>query len=309
MTSPDRPAPPGPPPPPLLLVCALGVERRALRGGGLSAAPGAVGVLRTGMGPVAAARSVGRALAGLPGPADPPGRPAGPGGARAGTAVLATGFCAGLAPGMKPGDVMVATEVRGTWGICVGAGSARPAAGGLPAVDGAAAASAAAGADAPGAAPVTAGARACALFGSGGSAPAVAVPGPAVDRLVGALRGHGVTVHTGALASCDHIVRGRERAALHARGCAAADMESAAVLHAALASGNRPVAAVRVIVDTPEYELLRLTTFRTGMTAFRALRSVVPAFLDWQRTLAGTASAYAPDPSPTPHVPLFREVG
>lgn len=252
------------PPAPLLLVCALGIERRALRGGDLRGAPGALGVLRTGMGPVAAARSVTAAAL------------------DAGTAVVATGFCAGLAPGMRPGDVTVATEVRGTW---VGPSSPMRAGtdGGLaePCPDG----------------PAAPFAESC-----------VAVPPGTVERLAQALESHGLTVHTGPLTSSDHIVRGRERAALHAGGSVAADMESAATLRTALGAGRRPAAAVRVVVDTPEYELLRLNTFRTGMIAFRALRATIPAFLDWQRTLAGTGSACAPVSSPNSHDPLSQEV-
>jgi hypothetical protein len=46
------------------------------------------------------------------------------------------------------------------------------------------------------------------------------------------------------------------------------------------------VTAVRVVVDTPEYELLRVATLRTGITAFRVLRSALPAFLEWHRSIA-----------------------
>ncbi|MCZ9343369.1 1-hydroxy-2-methyl-2-butenyl 4-diphosphate reductase, partial [Streptomyces sp. TRM76130] len=92
---------------PLLVACALGIEHLALRSGGRGGPDGPVTVLRTGMGPKAAERSVTRVLA------DP---------ALRGAAVLATGFCAGLAPGMHPGDLVVAEETReprGTVG-CVG---------------------------------------------------------------------------------------------------------------------------------------------------------------------------------------------
>lgn len=68
-------------PSPLLIACALGIEHLALRTGDRAGAGGPVTVLRTGMGPRAAERSVTRVLA------DP---------ALEGAAVLATGFCAGL---------------------------------------------------------------------------------------------------------------------------------------------------------------------------------------------------------------------
>ncbi|MDQ0773112.1 nucleoside phosphorylase [Streptomyces aurantiacus] len=201
---------------PLLIACALGIERLALRtGGDRSGAEGPVTVLRTGMGPLAAERAVGRALAG-------------PALSRA--AVLATGFCAGLAPGMHPGDLVVAEETRGPHGTtpCVGTDLL-------------------------------------------------------VKELTRALPGR--TVHTGPLTGSDHVVRGPERPALLATGAIAVDMESAATLHSAVRAGERPVAAVRVVVDAPEHELVRIGTVRGGISAFRVLRAVLPVFFEWHRSL------------------------
>ncbi|MFE0349823.1 5'-methylthioadenosine/S-adenosylhomocysteine nucleosidase family protein [Streptomyces griseoluteus] len=204
-----------PAPAPLLIVCALGIERFALRTGDRGGAGGRFTVLRTGMGPRAAERSVAVRLAG-------PGT--------AGTAVLATGFCAGLAPGMHPGDLVVAEETRDPRG---------------------------------------------------------AVPCVGTDLLVKELRravpGH--TVHTGPLTGSDHVVRGPERSALLAAGAIAVDMESAASLRTAVGTGDRPVAAVRVVVDAPEHELVRIGTVCGGISAFRVLRSVLPAFFEWHRSL------------------------
>src|SRR5215213_8489131 len=90
-----------PAPAPLLIACALGIEHLALRTGGHSGADGPVTLLRTGMGPRAAERAVNRAL-GTP--------------ALREAAVVATGFCAGLAPGMHPGDLVVAEETRHPYG-------------------------------------------------------------------------------------------------------------------------------------------------------------------------------------------------
>lgn len=191
--------------PPLLVVCALRIERVALRRGTARAAAEHVSVLRTGMGPKAADRAVREALH------DP---------ALHDAAVLTTGFCAGLAPGMRPGDVVVSDD------------------------------------------------------------------GHESEALAAALKAAGHTVHTGTLAESDHVVRGAERAALAATGAIAVDMESAAMRRAALAEGARHVAAARVVVDTPEYELVRVGTLRTGIIAFRVLRDLVPAFLDWHRTTA-----------------------
>jgi nucleoside phosphorylase len=191
------------------VVCALRIERFALRRGAARNDADLVTVLRTGMGPKAAHRAVEAALHG-PELDD--------------AAVLTTGFCAGLAPGMRPGDVVVADD---------------------------------------------------------GHESAVLV---AALKATLADRGH--TVHTGTLAESDHVVRGAERAALAATGAIAVDMESAAMRRAALARGAHRVAAARVVVDTPEYELVRVGTLRTGIIAFRVLRDLVPAFLEWHRTTA-----------------------
>lgn len=203
---------------PLLVACALGIERVALRTGGRRGADTPMTLLRTGMGPKAAERSMTRALEGD---------------ALRDAAVVATGFCAGLAPGMHPGDLVVADETRDAHGrtLCV-------------------------------------------------------APDLLVKELVKAVPGR--TVHTGPLLGSDHVIRGHERGALLATGAIAVDMESAATLRAAtVATGGdgRPVAAVRVVVDAPEHELVRIGTLRGGLSAFRVLRSVLPAFFEWHRSL------------------------
>ncbi|MGW1543686.1 phosphorylase family protein [Streptomyces sp. NPDC002309] len=202
-------------PEPLLIACALGIERLALRLGERSGAGAPVTVLRTGMGPAAAERAVTRALA------DP---------ALAGAAVLATGFCAGLAPGMHPGDLVVAVETRDPRGT---------------------------------------------------------MPCEGTDLLVKELLRAvpGGTVHTGPLTGSSHVVRGQERADLLTTGAIAVDMESAATLLSAGRAGARPVAAVRVVVDAPEHELVRIGTVRGGISAFRVLRSILPAFFEWHRNV------------------------
>ncbi|MDF6046273.1 1-hydroxy-2-methyl-2-butenyl 4-diphosphate reductase [Streptomyces sp. JH14] len=212
----DVPGPHGPAAP-LLIACALGIEQLALRSGRRRAgdAPGPVTVLRTGMGPKAAATAVERAL--------------GEDRAR-GAAVIASGFCAGLAPGMHPGDLVVADETResGESTSCTGAG----------------------------------------------------LLAEVLARTV-----PGRTVHTGPLIGSAHVVRGHERAELRATGAIAVDMESAVTLRTALRTGTRPVAAVRVVVDAPEHELVRIGTVRGGISAFRVLRAVLPAFYEWHRSL------------------------
>lgn len=84
--------------------------------------------------------------------------------------------------------------------------------------------------------------------------------------------------------TADHVVRGLERRALHLQGALAVDMEAAAVL-AALRERRPtlPAAVLRVVVDTPERELLRLGTLPAGVRAWRTLRAAVPALVDWYR--------------------------
>ncbi|MCP3818286.1 1-hydroxy-2-methyl-2-butenyl 4-diphosphate reductase [Streptomyces sp. A3M-1-3] len=208
-------APDSPDGTPLLIACALGIEHLALRGVNRGGAPGPVRLLRTGMGPRAAERAVTRTLDEA---------------ALRDAAVVATGFCAGLALGMHPGDLVVADEARDPRGVTTCTGTELLA-----------------------------------------KALARAVPGRAV--------------HTGPLTGSQHVVRGPERAQLRATGAIAVDMESAATLWSAVRAGARPVAAVRVVVDAPEHELVRIGTVRGGISAFRVLRAVLPAFFEWHRSL------------------------
>lgn len=97
------------------------------------------------------------------------------------------------------------------------------------------------------------------------------------------------------------MVRGAERHELHRAGMFAVDMETAAVL-GRLPAGL-PVAAVRVVVDTPERELLRPGTIPAGLRAWRMLRATVPALLGWHRAVAG-APSIRPIPEPSAVLPL-----
>ncbi|MFE3181177.1 1-hydroxy-2-methyl-2-butenyl 4-diphosphate reductase [Streptomyces violascens] len=206
--------PQAPQPVPLVIACALTIERFALRGA-RGGSTGPVTVLRSGMGPRAAERAVVRTL---------------DGDRMRDAAVIASGFCAGLVPGMHPGDLVVAEETRDPRGTTL-----------------------------------------CTDIEVLAKALAEALPGR--------------TVHTGPLTGSDHVVRGPERADLRATGAIAVDMESAATLWSAQQAGPRPVAAVRVVVDAPEHELVRIGTVRGGISAFRVLRAVLPAFFEWHRSL------------------------
>lgn len=196
---------------PLLLACALPAERWALSRG-LARTPSARGgpgcrLLCTGMGPERAGRSVSKAVAeGEQG------------------ALLFTGFGAAAGPGISPGDLVVATEVRDAEGE-----------------------------------------------------PTVLPPG---GVLVDALVRLGLTVHTGPLHTSARVVTGAPRAALHADGVLCVDMETAPALRA-LPPGT-PAAAVRVVVDTPERELLRPGTLVHGLRAWRVLRAAAPVLAAWR---------------------------
>ncbi|MEV6979718.1 hypothetical protein AB0M95_00380 [Sphaerisporangium sp. NPDC051017] len=64
------------------------------------------------------------------------------------------------------------------------------------------------------------------------------------------------------------------------------------------AARSRPIAAVRVIVDAPGTPLLGLAVVRAGLTARRVLRRVAPALARW------ASSAAPPDAYPSPaHLP------
>ncbi|MFC1421499.1 5'-methylthioadenosine/S-adenosylhomocysteine nucleosidase family protein [Streptacidiphilus cavernicola] len=206
------PAGPGP----LLLACALTAEQAALRAGVRAASAQGTLLLRTGMGQQRARRSVSGALAQ---------------GAQTPGAFLFAGFGAAVGPGIRPGDVLVATEVR--------------------------------------------------------DADSGSIDLPCPDALAGALRRAGLTVHTGPLFSSDRVVRGDRRAALHAEGVLGVEMETAGALTAL--AGGIPAAAVRVVVDTPEHELLRPGILLHGLRAWRALRTAAPVLAGWHvGTTVGT---------------------
>lgn len=96
--------------------------------------------------------------------------------------------------------------------------------------------------------------------------------------LAGELIRDGLSVQVGPLVTTDHVVRGKERAIWAARGARAVDMESAVV---AARAGNRPVAAVRVVVDGPGHPLLHPGTIGRGLAARRILARVGPALERW----------------------------
>ena len=83
------------------------------------------------------------------------------------------------------------------------------------------------------------------------------------------------------MVSADYVVRGAERAVLAGKGALAADMESAWL---APAAAGKPLAVLRVVLDTPAREIYRpLATLAGGFAAWRALRRAAPALAMWAR--------------------------
>jgi 4-hydroxy-3-methylbut-2-en-1-yl diphosphate reductase len=183
----------------LLVLAPLSLEARAVRSG-----VGRGRVMRTGMGPERAVEAVKSAVA------------------READAVAVAGFCGSLDAGLEPGDVIVATEVRGPDG---------------------------------------------------------AVECPSAGVLAGVLERHGVRAVCGPIVSTDHVVHGDERRELAASGALAVDMESAQL---AAGARDRPVAVLRVVVDTPDRELRDpLATVTGGLRAYRALARASKALAEW----------------------------
>ncbi|MEV0594578.1 4-hydroxy-3-methylbut-2-enyl diphosphate reductase [Nonomuraea cavernae] len=189
-----------------LLICtALGLEAWAVRRG-LDASATGVRVIRTGVGP----RRAAQAAAALP----------------ESGALAVAGFAGALDATLRPGDVVVASEVR---------------------------------------------------FGG------QVFPCPSAPLLAGELTRAGLSVRTGPLLTCDHVVTGVERRRLAGTGALAVDMETGPL--AAVADG-RPLAVVRVVVDTPRVPLLSAATLRGSNLARRALTRVGPVLTRWAAAAA-----------------------
>ena len=136
--------------------------------------------------------------------------------------IVIAGFCGALDPSLAPGDLVVASGLRGLDGSCLTLES---------------------------------------------------------DFLASALRRDGIRARSGLIISADHLVRGGERATLYRSGGMVVDMESAWLAQAAR---FRPLAVVRIVVDTPGRELLSpIKTIIGGLKGLRTLTRVGPALRGW----------------------------
>jgi 4-hydroxy-3-methylbut-2-enyl diphosphate reductase IspH len=111
-------------------------------------------------------------------------------------------------------------------------------------------------------------------------------PCPSAPMLAGELRRAGLRVHLGPVVTVDHLVRKGERAELAASGAILADMESALLVAAA---GDRPVAVVRAVSDTPDRPAVSIRSggiVSGGLAALRSLRAAAPVVERWAAACA-----------------------
>jgi 4-hydroxy-3-methylbut-2-enyl diphosphate reductase len=97
-------------------------------------------------------------------------------------------------------------------------------------------------------------------------------------QLVQQLTGRGLKVRTGGVVCVSRLALGERRAELHAGGAIAVDMES---VWLAAGAGERPFGVVRVVLDSPEHELLRVRATAGALRAALALRRVAGALHEW----------------------------
>jgi 4-hydroxy-3-methylbut-2-en-1-yl diphosphate reductase len=86
----------------------------------------------------------------------------------------------------------------------------------------------------------------------------------------------GLRARAGPITTVDHLVRRSERSALAAEGNLLADMESGPL---AAAAGDRPVAVIRAVSDTPDRPLAGIVS--GGLAALASLRAAAPVVQRW----------------------------
>ena len=105
------------------------------------------------------------------------------------------------------------------------------------------------------------------------------------ELLAAAVRGHGLRALEGPLFSTDQLTGRDERRRLERDGALAVDMESAWL---AAAAGVRPLAVLRVVVETAGRGLVDPHTIPAGIRALAHLRRACPALTEWANAITPT---------------------
>jgi 4-hydroxy-3-methylbut-2-en-1-yl diphosphate reductase len=113
-----------------------------------------------------------------------------------------------------------------------------------------------------------------------GHDPAERVSCPEPHRVLAMLADTGLKVRSGKIVCVSKIAIGERRAQLLAGGALAVDMES---VWLAAGASQRPLAVVRVVLDSPSHELLRPGAAVGAVRAARVLRRVAAVLHDWPR--------------------------
>jgi 4-hydroxy-3-methylbut-2-enyl diphosphate reductase len=106
-------------------------------------------------------------------------------------------------------------------------------------------------------------------------------------ELAAELGGRGLRIRRGTVVCVSRLVLGEQRGKLLEGGSIAVDMES---LWLAPGAGSRPFDVIRVVLDSPNHELLRPAAALGAVRAGRALRRVATALREWspgERALTG----------------------
>jgi 4-hydroxy-3-methylbut-2-enyl diphosphate reductase len=110
------------------------------------------------------------------------------------------------------------------------------------------------------------------------SADGTTIACPDSSLLAEPLRRMGLEAAAGTLYTAPKILGREERLRLREQGVLAVDMESAWLAEAAR---ERPVAVLRVVVDTADRRLASLGTLSAGVRGLWTLRRASAAFVDW----------------------------
>jgi 4-hydroxy-3-methylbut-2-enyl diphosphate reductase len=108
--------------------------------------------------------------------------------------------------------------------------------------------------------------------------PEGSVPCDLAPQLVQHLAGRGLKLRSGPIVCVSKIAVGERRAQLHAGGAIGVDMESVWLGGGA---AGRPFGVVRVVLDSPSHELLRVRAVGQAVRAALALRRVAGALHEW----------------------------